>query len=93
MDEKQFDVDGAYNIRYAILKKRIDKALIEGSGQRLTQKGKVAIVYSHDKDKLEYDTYLEYLIKKGFISDSIENLKLGKMQGVQGLKALRITVI
>ena len=26
MDEKQFDVDGAYNIRYEIIKKRIDKA-------------------------------------------------------------------
>ncbi|MEO0787919.1 MAG: hypothetical protein AAFY36_04610, partial [Bacteroidota bacterium] len=25
MDEKQFDVDGAYNVRYEILKKRIDK--------------------------------------------------------------------
>ncbi len=93
LDEKQFDVDGAYNIRYAILKKRIDKALIEGTGQRLTQRGKVAIVYSHEKDKLEYTTYLEYLIQKGYITDEIEELNLGKMQGVQGLKALRCTVI
>ena len=93
LDEKQFDVDGAYNIRYAILKKRIDKALIEGTGQRLTQKGKVAIVYSHEKDKMEYVTYLEYLVQKGYITDEIEELKLGKMQGVQGLKALRVTVI
>ena len=29
MDEKQFDVDGAYNIRYEIIKKRIDKANIK----------------------------------------------------------------
>jgi hypothetical protein len=93
LDEKQFDVDGAYNIRYAILKKRIDKALIEGTGQRLTQKGKVAIVYSHEKDKTEYTTYLDYLIQKGYITDEIEDIKLSKMQGVQGLKALRITVI
>jgi hypothetical protein len=92
LDEKQFDVDGAYNIRYAILKKRIDKALIEGTGQRLTQKGKVAIVYSHEKDKMEYIGYLDYLIQKGYITDEIEDIKLGKMQGVQGLKALRITV-
>ncbi len=28
MDEKKFDVDGAYNIRYEIIKKRIDKAHI-----------------------------------------------------------------
>ena len=31
MDEKRFDVDGAYNIRYEILKKRIDKAYIKGT--------------------------------------------------------------
>ena len=28
-DEKKFDVDGAYNMRYEIIKKRIDKALIK----------------------------------------------------------------
>lgn len=93
LDEKQFDVEGDYNVRYAILKKRIDKALIEGTGQRLTQQGKVAIVYSHEKDKLEYETYLDYLIQKGYIDDEIEDLRLGKMQGVHGLKALRFTVI
>ncbi len=92
LDEKQFDVDGAYNIRYAILKKRIDKALIEGTGERLTQKGKVAIVYSHENDRLEYNTYLDYLLQMGYITDEIEEIRLGKMQGVQGLKALRITV-
>jgi len=36
MDDKQFDVDGAYNIRYEIIKKRIDKALIDGTTERLT---------------------------------------------------------
>ena len=29
-DEKRFDVDGAYNVRYEIVKKRIDKALDPG---------------------------------------------------------------
>ena len=42
-DEKQFDVDGAYNIRYEIVKKRIDKAVIKGTGERLTQPHKIAI--------------------------------------------------
>ena len=46
-DEKRFDVDGAYNVRYEIIKKRIDKALIRGTEERLTQPGKIAIVYSH----------------------------------------------
>ena len=48
-DEKKFDVDGAYNIRYEIVKKRIDKAYIKNSEERLTQPGKIAIVYAPKK--------------------------------------------
>ncbi len=92
MDEKQFDVDGTLNIRYPLLKKRIDKALIEGTGQRLTQKGKVSIVYSEEKDRIEYEKYIEYLLQKGLIKEEVEYLSLGKMQGIQGLKALRVSV-
>ncbi|MDD3721644.1 MAG: GAF domain-containing protein, partial [Lutibacter sp.] len=46
MDEKRFDVDGAYNIRYEIIKKRIDKVHIKNTKERLTQPGKIAIIYS-----------------------------------------------
>ena len=49
-DEKRFDVDGTYNMRYEIVKKRIDKALIKGTHERLTQPGKIAIVYSQPKE-------------------------------------------
>ena len=92
LDEKRFDVDGAYNARYEIVKKRIDKALIEGSNERLTQSGKVAIVYQHENDRKEYLRYLKFLIKKGLIEKPIEELSLKRLQGVQGLKALRVTV-
>ena len=61
MDEKQFDVDGAYNIRYEIIKKRIDKAYIKNTEDRLTVPGKIAIVYSQDKDALEYIKYINFL--------------------------------
>lgn len=92
MDEKQFDVDGAYNVRYEILKKRIDKAVIEGTTDRLTVENKVAIVYLQEKDRAEYLEYFDYLIHEGYITSEVEDLRLGKLQGVQGLKALRITV-
>ncbi len=92
MDEKHFDVDGAYNIRYEIIKKRIDKAYIADTDERLTQSGKIAIVYLHDKDRIEYLDYFNYLLSKGMITPDIEELNLGKLQGVQGLKALRVTV-
>ncbi|MEM9884413.1 MAG: hypothetical protein AAF849_00865 [Bacteroidota bacterium] len=90
MDEKHFDVDGAYNVRYEIIKKRIDKAYILGTDERLTQAGKIAIVYLHKKDRQEYMEYLNYLIDRGWISPAVEDLELGKLQGVEGLKALRV---
>lgn len=93
MDEKQFDVDGTYNVRYEILKKRIDKAVVKGTGERLTQSGKIGIVWLQEKDRLEYLEYLHHLVDKGYISDNIEELELEKMQGADGLKALRVEVI
>ncbi len=92
MDEKQFDVDGSYNVRYEILKKRIDKATIKGTGERLTIAGNIAIVYLQEKDKIEYLEYLDYLAKKGYIDAEIEDLELNKLQGAEGLKALRVKV-
>ncbi len=92
MDEKHFDVDGAYNVRYEILKKRIDKAYILDTDERLTQAGKIAIVYLHREDRQEYMEYLQYLVREGVILPEIEDYSLSKMQGVEGLKALRVTV-
>ncbi|WP_353779717.1 GAF domain-containing protein [Winogradskyella sp. 3972H.M.0a.05] len=92
MDEKQFDVDGAYNIRYEIIKKRIDKAHIKGTNERLTTPGKIAIVYSQTKDAREYRKYIKYLQSKGQLG-KLEELELEDLQGVSGLKALRVEVI
>jgi hypothetical protein len=92
MDEKQFDVDGAYNIRYEIIKKRIDKAYIKGTEDRLTVPGKIAIVYSQDKDALEYTKYINYLQSKKQLG-KLEHLELEDLQGASGLKALRVEVL
>ncbi|WP_299062718.1 GAF domain-containing protein [uncultured Polaribacter sp.] len=92
MDEKKFDVDGAYNIRYEIIKKRIDKANIKNTTERLTCPGKIAIVYSQDKDALEYIKYINYLQSKNQLG-KIEFLNLEDLQGITGLKALRVAVI
>ena len=89
-DEKQFDVEGAYNIRYEIVKKRIDKAYVKGTNERLTEAGKLAIVYSQNKEAYEYLSYLEYLKSIDYIKGEIEWLELEDLQGVTGLKALRV---
>jgi hypothetical protein len=92
-DEKQFDVDGAYNIRYEIIKKRIDKAVIHATGERLTQPGKIAIVYSHVREANEYREYIEFLRSSGYVSGEIEDVELEDLQGVYGLRALRFAVV
>ena len=92
MDEKQFDVDGAYNIRYEIIKKRIDKAHLKGTKERLTVPGKIAIVYSQDKDADEYLKYIKFLQSKNQLG-KVELLELEDLQGVSGLKAIRVEVI
>ena len=92
MDEKQFDVDGAYNIRYEIIKKRIDKANIKDTNERLTVPGKIAIVYSQDSDALEYLKYIKFLQSKNYLG-KVEKLEIEDLQGVSGLKALRVEVI
>jgi hypothetical protein len=91
-DEKRFDVDGAYDIRYEIIKKRIDKAIVEGTTERATQPGKVVIVYSQPGEALEYRAYIEYLQSLGYLTGDVEELELGELQGVQGLQALRVAV-
>jgi GAF domain-containing protein len=91
-DEKRFDVDGAYDIRYEIVKKRIDKALVRGSSERLTQPGKIAVVYSHPGEAQEYLGYIEYLQHLGYLANEVEDLELSDLQGMRGLRALRVTV-
>ena len=91
-EERKFDVDGAYNIRYEIVKKRIDKAHIKNTTERLTQPGKIAIVYSQSKDAAEYTEYIEFLQNKKLLRPGIETLDLEELQGVVGLKALRVDV-
>ncbi len=91
-EERKFDVDGAYNTRYEIVKKRIDKVKIKETNERLTQPGKIAIVYSQAKDAAEYIEYIEYLQHKNLIKPGIEKHDLEELQGVIGLKALRVDI-
>ena len=86
-------MDGTYNARYEIIKKRIDKSIIKGTNQRLTQKGKLAIVYSQKKDEREYLRYVHFLKAKGYFTNSIEIVELEGLQGVTGLKAIRAEIL
>jgi hypothetical protein len=93
MDEKKFDVDGTYNARYEVIKKRIDKAYIKNTEERITVKGKIVIVYSQSADEREYLRYVKYLQTKKYLGEELEILELEDVQGVIGLKAIRVDIL
>jgi hypothetical protein len=91
-DERRFDVEGAYNIRYEVIKKRIDKVCLLNSTERLTQPGKIAIVYFTQSEAEEQINYIKQLQAQNMLLPEIEKLDLEELQGVIGLKALRVSV-
>ncbi|HMK36150.1 MAG TPA: GAF domain-containing protein [Desulfomonilaceae bacterium] len=91
-DEKRFDVDGAYDIGHEIIRSRVDKALVKGGEERLTQPGQIAVVYSRPEEGEEMIGYCTFLQNQGYLVDGLEMLELDDLPGVQGLKALRVRV-
>ncbi len=92
LDEKHFDIDGAYNARYEIIKKRIDKAYIKGTTERITQPGKMVIVFTQQAELEEYRSHINFLIYEGLLKNDLEIVELQNLQGVIGLKAIRVSL-
>ncbi|MFH1116731.1 MAG: hypothetical protein V1792_22675 [Pseudomonadota bacterium] len=90
--EKRFDVDGAYNIGHEIIRSRIDKAMVKGGRERLTQPGKIAVVYSRPEEASEMLGHMSFLQAEGFLGPEVEHLDLDDLQDVKGLRALRVGV-
>jgi hypothetical protein len=91
-DEKRFDVDGAYDIAHEIIRSRIDKAMVKDRDERLTQPGRIAVVYSRPDEFHEMSRHINFLQNQGYLLDDVESLDLDDLPGVQGLKALRVGV-
>ncbi len=91
-EEKKFNVDGAYNTRYEIIKKRIDKAHVKDSQERVTQPSKIAIFFTQISEEQEYRHFIDYLQQLGVLAPGIERIDVEDLQGVHGLKALRVAV-
>lgn len=92
MDEKHFDVDGSYNARYEMVKKRLDKAFMKDTHERITQEGKITIVYANETDQQEYEQYLALLQAEHLLEGTVEHFEVEDLQGVSGLKALRVKI-
>jgi hypothetical protein len=91
--ERLFDVRGTRDTRYEIVKKRIDKACHIETGERITQPGMLTIVYSTNDEWGEYQKYLRYLHREGWIDNQIEQGTVEPLQGVSGLKFARVRVL
>lgn len=92
MDEKRFDVDGSYNARFEIVKKRIDKAHIKNTEERITQTGKITVVYANESEYEEYMQYFKVLQAEDSLTSETENFDVEDLQGISGLKALRVKI-
>jgi hypothetical protein len=93
MDEKRFDVDGTYNARFEMVKKRIDKATIKNTGQRITQPGKIAIVFTGENERERYLQYVRILQKEKMLSSKIELYDIEELQGLIGLKGMSVKIL
>ncbi len=91
-DEKRFDVEGTYNIRYEIVKKRLDKALVKGTMERLVQPNMIAIVYSTKKVETELRLILQELASQGYVAGTYDSVEIDELQGVEDLKSFRVQV-
>ncbi len=91
-DERRFDVRGGYSIRYELIKKRIDKATIKKTGERVTSPGMLVIVFSQTNEREEYKEYIHHLRENGLFSGDIETVGLADLSDVVGLEALRVRI-
>ncbi len=91
--ERLFDVRGTRDTRYEIVKKRIDKAVDRQTKNRITQPGKLTLVYSTQEEWAEYQPYLRYLMREGWVGSEIESGMVEPLQGVDGLKFARVRIL
>lgn len=91
-DEKRFDVTSSSDVRFQMIKKRIDKANIKDKDERIVKPRFLTIVYLNENDKLEYLRYLRFLIQKQFFIGEIEDIEIEDLQDISGLHALRIQI-
>lgn len=92
MDEKRFDVDGSYHTRYEVIKKRLDKACLQGSEERVVQPKKIAVVFTNQSDQEEYMKYVQYFQDKGLLTSTVDFIDIEDLQGISGLTGIRVGV-
>lgn len=92
MDEKRFDVENNDDIRFELMKKRLAKAMVKNTNERLVQANKLTIVYLNETDKNDYLNYIDFLKGQNYFTDETEYITVEDLQDITDLKALRLTI-
>ena len=66
--------------------------MILDTNERLTQPGKIAIIYFDERDAQEFKGFIRELQDENLLLNDLEELDLEALQGVDGLKAIRVGV-
>lgn len=88
-----FAVRGTRDIRYEIVKKRIDKGVDKDTKIRITQPGMLTLVYSTEEEWQEYQQYFRYLHREGWVDSQIEFGIVDPLPGVSGLNYARVAIL
>jgi hypothetical protein len=76
-----------------MVKKRIDKAHIRHTTERISKPGTITIVYTSEGEQREYLKYIGILQQEGKLSSEVESFEVEDLQDITGLKALRVGVV
>ncbi|MBM3383422.1 MAG: hypothetical protein FJY29_13450 [Betaproteobacteria bacterium] len=91
-DDKLFHVEGGADGRGEMLKRRVDRAVIKGTQERLAQPGKLSVVFTQERERLEYMEYFTFLAAQECLLEDVEEYLIDEVQGAQGLRALRVSI-
>lgn len=92
MDEKRFDIEGNDDVRFELMKKRLAKAMVKNSSERLVQAHKLTIVYLNETDKKDYLNYISFLRAHQYFTGNTEQLEIEDLQDINDLQALRLEI-
>ena len=91
-DDKLFHVEGGADGRGEMLKRRVDRAVVKGTQERLSQPGKLSVVFTQERERLEYMEYFTFLAAQECLLEDVEEYLIDEVQGAQGLRALRVSI-
>ncbi len=85
-------MEGAYNIRYHIIKKRIDKVRLKNTRGRLTQPDKLRWSILAQTKADEYISYIHYLQQEKILKNDLEYLELEELQECCRVEGIEVGV-